>query len=359
MSLDLPEPERWCDLPAGGETAEGAIGAALRRVKEATEPSDVAVARLARRTNPPALATSRRNQLIWRLVVAAVLIMATGGVVGAALNRWRRAQAAASADAGESAGAVTRSKEARHHRRSGHWSSAVQPAPAVVLPAVDPIDPRVPPPPAPAAAAEAPSASATANVNVNVNTSADASTNANASASASVRRAPARLAGTHAATDGADLVAAAFRELRSSGNAAAALRALDQYERHFPAGALRDEARIARVEALLTLNRRQEALRLLEGFDASGGTLTRDARATRGELLAENGRCAQALRDFDAVVAVRDGDGPGGRALYGRASCRLSGGDRQAARQDLLRYLSLHPNDPLSANARRVLSSLP
>ncbi len=350
MSLHLPEPERWCDLPAGGETAEGAIGAALRRVKEATEPSDVAVARLARRTNPPVLATSQRNQLIWRLVVAAVLIMATGGVVGAALNRWRRAQAAASAESGEPAGAVTRSKEARHHRRAGHASAVVEPPAAAGLPTVEPIDPVVMPSPAPAAA-EAPSGSAKVNTNPNAN--------ANANANANVRLAPARAAGPRAATDGADLVATAFRELRTSGNAAAALRALDQYERHFPAGALRDEARIARVEALLTLNHRQEALRLLEGFDAGGGTLTRDARATRGELLAENGRCAQALQDFDAVVAARDGDGPGGRALYGRASCRLSAGDRPAARQDLIRYLSLHPNDPLSANARRVLSSLP
>lgn len=356
MTHELPEPERWCNLPAAGETAEGAIGAALRHVREATEPSDVAVARLARRSNAPVLATARRNQLIWRLVVAALLIMATGGVVGAALNRWRRAQAVTTA-AVESPAAVVRSKEARHRRRSGHAPAAVEASESAVPPALPALD-RIDSPTAPALDPTVEPMALTSPVPVAAAVSPGASASPSPNASASVRRAPARAAATPAVKDGANLVAAAFRELRSGGNAAAALRALDQYERRFPDGVLRDEARMARVEALLTLDRRQEALRLLEAFDARSGTLTREARATRGELRAESGRCAQAVRDFDALVAVRDGDGPGGRALYGRASCRLRAGDRQAARQDLTRYLSLHPNDPLSANARRVLQSL-
>ena len=133
---------------------------------------------------------------------------------------------------------------------------------------------------------------------------------------------------------GAAIIADAFRDLRSRGDAEAALRSLDQYDQRFPNGVLRAESRVARVEALLMLDRRPEALQLLEAI-GPGGALTRDVRVTRGELLLERDRCTDAIRDFDGVLAARDGDPAGGRALYGRASCRLRGGDVAGARADL------------------------
>jgi hypothetical protein len=157
---------------------------------------------------------------------------------------------------------------------------------------------------------------------------------------------------------GATIVADAFRDLRSRGDAAAALRSLDEYDRRFPNGVLRAESRVARVEALLMLDRRAEALPLLEAV-GPGVALTRDVRVTRGELLVESDRCADAVRDFDVVLAARDGDPAGGRALYGRASCRLRGGDTPGARADLTRYLSLHAGGPSAAAARRALAALP
>jgi len=354
---EMPEPSRWSDSSSQTGTAEHAIGTAFRRVREATLPSDTAVASVGRRLN--AEAQPARARLIWRLAIAAALIMATGGAVGAALHRWRRAEAVLP-DA-VAPGADARSGAARSHRRRRHPATGVvepaesaevevsaeapppSAAPGPVAPAPEPAPPVVVA--APPAPARAPVASAPAQV----------------APSAAEAHRPAR---EHRAAEeasesvGAAIIADAFRDLRSRGDAAAALRSLDEYDRRFPDGVLRAESRVARVEALLTLDRRAEALRLLEAA-GPGGALTRDVRVTRGELLVESDRCADAVRDFDAVLAARDGDPAGGRALYGRASCRLRRGDTPGARADLTRYLSLHAGGPSAAAARRALAALP
>jgi tetratricopeptide (TPR) repeat protein len=157
----------------------------------------------------------------------------------------------------------------------------------------------------------------------------------------------------------AETLASAFHELRSGGDATAALRSLDEYDRRFPGGALQGEARVARAEALLALDRRRDALPLLDGLEGAGGTPTRDVRVARGELLAEAGRCPDALRDFDAVLAASESDAAGGRALYGRASCRLRAGAVELARRDLKRYLSLHSTGPFATAARRAVGAPP
>ncbi len=370
MTEDLPEPARWSESSPENETAEHTIGAALRRVREATEPSDTALARVARRVNAAA-APRTRGQLIWRLVIAAALIMATGSAVGAALNRWRRANAEAEAAAAPRAAAEA-VKAKRAHRR-GHRGGLAQKAAEPALPEAEtelpgeapvperPDEPQMTAPvstlPAagaialPAAATVAPPAPSAAPV--------VAAVSAPAPARASHARVPERHAFAEpAASVGAALIASAFRDLRSRGDAAAALQSLDDYDGRFPNGVLRSESRVARVEALLTLDRRKEALRLLEAAEG-GGALTRDVRVTRGELLAESNRCADAVRDFDAVLAARDSDPAGGRALYGRAGCRLRSGDSPAARRDLSRYLAVHGDGPSAAAAQRALSTLP
>jgi hypothetical protein len=352
MIEDFPEPGRWSESSPQGETSETAehqIGAAFRRVREATLPSDTALARVARQVN--ALSASRtRGQLLWRLALAVPLIMATGGAVGAALNRWRRAKAEAVAAAVPHA--ANEHVVAKRSHRGGHRgpSAAVetsQPA-EVERPAEEPVpefpaelpptEPVVGPPVAVVAPAAGPQAIAAVS----------------APARESQARAPERRAAEESV--GAELIANAFRDLRSRGDASAALKSLDEYDRRFPGGVLRSESRVARVEALLTLDRRKEALLLL---DSGGGVLTRDVRVTRGELRAGSNRCADAVRDFDAVLAARDGDAAGGRALYGRAGCRVRSGDVQAARRDLVRYLELHADGPSAVAARRALAALP
>ena len=361
MTEDLPEPARWSESSPENETAEHTIGAALRRVREATEPSDTALARVARRVNA-AVAPRTRGQLIWRLVIAAALIMATGSAVCAALNRWRRANAEAEAAAAPRAAAEPVSVK-RAHRRGHKGVLAAQAAePATQGPEMEPPDeapvPELPDEPQTTAPVSMPPAAVVAlpaPAAPQVVAAVPGPVPARPShARAAERRAPAEAA----ASVGAELIASAFRDLRSRGDATAALHSLDDYDRRFPNGVLRSESRVARVEALLTLDRRKEALRLLEAA-GGGGALTRDVRVTRGELLAESNRCADAVRDFDAVLAARDSDPAGGRALYGRAGCRLRSGDSPAARRDLSRYLAVHGDGPSAAAAQRALSTLP
>ena len=348
---EIPEPFRWSDSPSGSETVEHAIGTAFRRVREATEPSDTAVASVGRRLN--AEAQPLRGRMIWRLAIAAALIMATGGAVGAALHRWRRADAVVP-DA-VAPGADVRPAAARsHHRRRHPVPGVAEPAESVDVeaapesPSSEPPVPVAPAlePPAPAVVAPAPAPVASGPPAAPLATEAHGPSRGH------------RAAGAAAESVGAAIIADAFRDLRSRGDAAAALQSLDQYDQRFPNGVLRAESRVARVEALLMLDRRAEALQLLEAV-GPGGALTRDVRVTRGELLLERDRCADAVRDFGAVLAARDGDSAGGRALYGRASCRLRGGDVPGARADLTRYLSLHADGPSAAAARRALVALP
>ena len=77
--------------------------------------------------------------------------------------------------------------------------------------------------------------------------------------------------------------------------------------------------------------------------------------ASRGELRADAGRCAEARADFDAVLS---GDAPDDgvveRALYGRAACRERAGDREGARANLEAYLARFPAGRLRADPARA-----
>jgi len=83
MSSNLPEPQRWSDGSGrAGASAEDGIGASLRRARQATEPSDAGLTRVARGldTPPP---RSRAARLVLRAALVALLLVATGGAVGA------------------------------------------------------------------------------------------------------------------------------------------------------------------------------------------------------------------------------------------------------------------------------------
>ncbi len=319
MGTQLPDPQRWTDLAASGENAEQTIGAAFRRVREATEPSDTTLARLAPRLDGHG--RSLALQLAWRIAVIVGVVAATGGLVAAALYGWRigvrrpaspTAVAAAAEATKDARGAHRGPRPAVVTQPPKEIAAAVAPEPVAVLPRRSPAyggrraeEPLLPPP------------------------------------------------------SEAGILADVFRELRSRGDASEALHTLDEYDRHFPMGALKSEARVARAEALLALDRRRDALPLLEGLEQAGFAPTRDVRVARGELLAEAGQCERAIDDFDAVMALGDRDAQGGRALYGRASCRLRAGDVQRAREDLQRYLLTNPDGAFAPAARRALGVSP
>lgn len=90
---------------------------------------------------------------------------------------------------------------------------------------------------------------------------------------------------------------------RAQGKPLEALSALDEYEARFPEGSLAREARLSRIEILTSAGRTGDALRAIDD------TLERDQIPERaGELLllraqlhAESRNCTQALEDMDAA----------------------------------------------------------
>lgn len=154
------------------------------------------------------------------------------------------------------------------------------------------------------------------------------------------------------------LLGAALRQLRQERDAAAALQTLDQYRSRFPGGSLSEEAQAARVDALLQLERRAEALTVLEQTRFQRLPRGGELLALRGELRAAAGRCREADGDFQAALAGRPTPQVTERALYGRASCLARLGDREGA-QKLLRQITEHfPGGRYAEPARRALSTL-
>lgn len=156
----------------------------------------------------------------------------------------------------------------------------------------------------------------------------------------------------------AELLQGALRRLRQQGDARGALSELDRYRTRYPGGSLSDEERAARVEALLALGDRVVALAILDELEAAGRlNHSSRLRLTRAELLAQAGRCQEALKELAPFA-----DAPGGalreRALYCRASCWSQLGDDAASRRDLERYLLLYPSGRFAEPARQVLEKV-
>ena len=142
--------------------------------------------------------------------------------------------------------------------------------------------------------------------------------------------------------------------LRGKHDAQAALRVLDDYLLRFPQGMLDREARVARMDALLMLNRSDEALLALETLPLDQHGRSAELQLIRAELRSRTD-CPHAEQDFGAVLARTKSPALEERALYGRASCRTQHGDAKGAAQDLRRYLERFPNGSHAAWARQWL----
>ena len=149
------------------------------------------------------------------------------------------------------------------------------------------------------------------------------------------------------------LIATALLQLRHDGDAAAALRSLDDYERRYPGGLLAVEAALARVDALLALGRADEALTVLDGVSFTGSVRAEELQTLRGELRAARSRCADAVSDFDVVIA-RGRPDLQERALFGRAGCRARLGDDSGARADLDVCIARFPRGRFIDQVRRA-----
>ena len=159
----------------------------------------------------------------------------------------------------------------------------------------------------------------------------------------------------------AAVIARAFRTLRRENDPAGALRLLDSRAADLRGGALESEAKVARIEALLSLGRREEALRTLETLTEDRGQKSWERTVLRGELRAEIGRCPQALVDFDTVeVATRGSSSRNdlrARALLGRGVCRARMGDNAAARTAFEQLVRELPTEKPAAAAEKWLQT--
>ena len=151
-----------------------------------------------------------------------------------------------------------------------------------------------------------------------------------------------------------ELLARALATLRRDRDAGAALALLDEHAREFPAGALRLEADVARLDALLALGRNAEALALLERLPIDRVGRGAELRVIRGELRAQSDP-RKAIADFDRALSMALTPELEERALFARAANRLRTGDEDGGRADLTTYLEKHPGGRFAAEARRRL----
>ena len=155
------------------------------------------------------------------------------------------------------------------------------------------------------------------------------------------------------------LLGQALHQLHQGHDATSALASLNAYETRFPHGLLGEEAQAAKVDALLMLSRRGEALALLDRVTFSRLGRGGELRAVRGELRANAGRCREALGDFSWALGHQPTAGTEERSLYGRAACKQTMHNSDGARVDYNDYLQRFPAGKFAAAANAALRDLP
>jgi TolA-binding protein len=161
------------------------------------------------------------------------------------------------------------------------------------------------------------------------------------------------------------LLGRAMKALRVGHDLEGALALLAEHEQRFPDGALASEATMLRVEALLGLGRKTEALSVLDRMSLATSPNRDEQFVLRGELRGAAGRWREARADFDEPLrgplpaasakerALQE------RALWGRAAARSRLGDETGARADLGLYLRAFSGGRFAAQAAALLEAAP
>ncbi len=355
--------ERWIDRPTDGGTADDRIGSLLRQLPPAAPlPPDALMrvkARLRRRTG-----SARGRWLRWA-TVAALLILGNTGLVFATreVMRWFAARRAPTLPVPAVPPPVRKHASAQAPVAAG--PAPVEPAATIEIPAVEKLwrharavrQPAVETAPAPAPIPSPPVVQAPAETAALLPAVAAPPARASAPTQPMLATpAPTPASGSLAAE--AEVLTRALQQLRQEGRPAEALATLESYAERFPGGGLRREAAVARVDALLALGRKEQALAVLEGLPLEEVGRADELRVIRGELKAARD-CQGATADFDRALAGRSPASLQERALHGRAACRARLGDAAGSQADLREYLRRFPDGRFTDDVRRKLVPSP
>jgi hypothetical protein len=138
-------------------------------------------------------------------------------------------------------------------------------------------------------------------------------------------------------------------------DAPGALALLDDYGRRYPAGALALEASLSAIEARLSIGDDAHALPAMDAFleRFAGSERAPEVRWLRASLRAQNGHCAAAKPDLEALAA---GSTRAADAVFALASCARKAGDIDGARARLLEYRRRFPDGPRRAQVDAALA---
>jgi hypothetical protein len=159
-------------------------------------------------------------------------------------------------------------------------------------------------------------------------------------------------------TEEARLLGSALQRLRNDHDPLAALAILDEHANRFPDSALAPEADLTRVDAMLALDQRPQALAILDRLGISTTTRGRELAVVRGELRVGAKRYAEAISDFSRTLDGAVGDSLDERALHGRIACYLETRNLARARDDLNDYLRRFPDGRFASDVRRTLRGI-
>jgi hypothetical protein len=140
------------------------------------------------------------------------------------------------------------------------------------------------------------------------------------------------------------------------GDALGALAALGDYRQRFPAGSLRTEVAVSRIELLARLGRGPEALASSEELLATpaGRERALELRLLRGNVYRTSGSLRDAVREY--ASAERLGGSLSEEATFLRAQCLEALGDMAAARQAYAR--AAQSAGPRRGEAQKRLDAL-
>ena len=315
-------PRAWVDEPS--DTGDGAIGKLLRGVAEPDPLSAAALAQIHARLGKPRASRRARRAREFTLAAAMLLTGASVALAGWGVSEWVAARRHAPAEGPAPTAAAPRAVPTQSQRTIAKAAPIATPEAPLISDtgAAEAANPPV--------VASAPSVSLVLPL-----ASSASSTSALAAESAALE--------------------SVLLKLRREHDAAGALALLDRSEVLFARGSLGLEAKVARVDALLSLGRKREALAILERLPFAQIGRGGELRLLRAELRAGTD-CASALADFDVLAKQALAAPLAERAMYGRAACELRVGDDAHARADFAGYLRKYPEGRFAGDVRQQLA---